>query len=338
MKHQISSCDGNFRPRAGWAEPVPGRHCRGRGATEFLSVLARGCSVRDNEFCGVQGGPRTQGSERTDSRARSRPRILAWGRSLQGVPATRGTPRTSPGTEGSGGRCPLPLGPQNGNQEQSESFDNVFFSYQSLSFWAQAVYFLVLRGRGVGHPAQRSVRLLEQPGKRLASCRIRWPGGSQRRRMPGVAGLLVPGDTTRVATGTRPSQSRGAPPPFPGSGAAGAGRRWLGRAGPGAEAPGGGGAKAASPAFRPPGSPTQPSARPGPGGSPPPPSSRSLPIRCAPSGPPRAPVARLSITAQPPPADTGKAEVGGREGKEKTTAVPPTTSPWLRAQSRGRAS
>lgn len=38
-------------------------------------------------------------------------------------------------------------------RSQKRKFPNAFSSYQPLSFWTQTVYFLVLRGRRVGHPA-----------------------------------------------------------------------------------------------------------------------------------------------------------------------------------------
>lgn len=187
----------------------------------------------------------------------------------------------------------------------------MFSSYQSLSFWAQTVYFLVLRGRRVGHPGQLEVRLLEQPGKILGkllgsaggqalSASPEWRDYCSQRPTASQRELALPKAEARL----RLSRARARP----GRGAGG--RVWpgRGRGHPGAEEPG------------------PPPERSAPEGPPPPPLSPPIPsTRCTPSYPPRAPAARLSITAQPPPADTGKAEVvGGTKNKKKG---PPPAGP-----------
>lgn len=151
---------------------------------------------------------------------------------------------------------------------------------------------------------------------------------------PRSGGITGPGDRARVATGTRPSQSRGASPPFPGSGAAGAGRRWPGLAGPGRGRPG----------AEEPGPPRErsalegpPPSRPAPAGPPPP---RALPqSRPARAPRPTRPAPQLRGYQSPPnplPQTPERRRWAG-EKKKKTQPAPPTTPPRLRAQSRGRA-
>lgn len=145
-------------------------------------------------------------AKRASQRARSReprgglgplpPRTPRGDRRLRGPPPHTGRrcrpPLTSEHQQGRNvrGRSPKP--------------PSALSPYQPLRFWAQTVYLLVLRGRGVGHPGRLRVHLARSHETYSVAAELWCPrAGAQHRRI--ASGGSRCRDASPRPAGTRPS-------------------------------------------------------------------------------------------------------------------------------------